>query len=267
MYYLLLFFTFFSFLPIFFILKKRRSSNRLPPGSLGIPIIGQSLSFARALRDNTAEKWLEDRVNKYGPISKLTLFGKPTIFIHGQEANKFVFTGNSLNNQQPTSVQTLLGKRNLTGVSGQDHKRLRGALMTFLKPEVLKQYVGKMDREIKKHFEMHWQGKETVTEIVDNVRSVMFAGYDTIATLTTFMIRHLASDPVVYAEILKEQEEIDAQKSSSEELLTWDDLAKMKYTWRVALEILRIIPPAFGGFRRTQKDTEFGGYVIPEGWQ
>ncbi|KAF5185655.1 Cytochrome p450 [Thalictrum thalictroides] len=104
-------------------------------------------------------------------------------------------------------------------------------------------------------------------EIVDNVRSVMFAGYDTIATLTTFMIRHLASDPVVYAEILKEQEEIDKQKSSSEELLTWDDLAKMKYTWRVALEILRIIPPAFGGFRRTQKDTEFGGYVIPEGWQ
>ncbi|KAF5200004.1 Cytochrome p450 [Thalictrum thalictroides] len=115
------------------------------------------------MRANTAEKWFEDRVNKYGPISKLTLFGTPTVFIHGQAANKFVFTSNTLNNQQPTSVQTLLGKRNLLEVSDEDHKRLRGALMAFLKPEVLKQYVGNMDREIKKHFEMHWQGKQTVT--------------------------------------------------------------------------------------------------------
>ncbi|KAF5191644.1 Beta-amyrin 28-monooxygenase [Thalictrum thalictroides] len=41
----------------------------------------------------------------------------------------------------------------------------------------------------------------------------------------------------------------------------------MKYTWRVALEILRLVPPAFAGFRRTQKDIEFGGYLIPKGWQ
>ncbi|KAG2682218.1 hypothetical protein I3760_11G182100 [Carya illinoinensis] len=41
----------------------------------------------------------------------------------------------------------------------------------------------------------------------------------------------------------------------------------MKYTWRVAMEILRMVPPVFGGFRIAMKDNEFGGYLIPKGWQ
>lgn len=63
-----------------------------------------------------------------------------------------------------------------------------------------------------------------------------------------------------------EQEEIAKSKPLGE-LLKWDDLAKMKYTWRVALEILRTIPPIFGGFRKALKDIEYGGYLIPKGWQ
>ncbi|GAA0162734.1 hypothetical protein LIER_18764 [Lithospermum erythrorhizon] len=35
----------------------------------------------------------------------------------------------------------------------------------------------------------------------------------------------------------------------------------------VAMETLRYIPPVFGGFRTTLKDIEYGGYIIPKGWQ
>jgi cytochrome P450 len=63
-----------------------------------------------------------------------------------------------------------------------------------------------------------------------------------------------------------EQEEIAKTKPSGE-FLTWEDLAKMKHTWRVALETLRMVPPAFGNFRKAQKDIEYGGYLIPKGWQ
>lgn len=41
----------------------------------------------------------------------------------------------------------------------------------------------------------------------------------------------------------------------------------MKYTWRVATETLRMYPPVFCSFRQALKDIEFGGYVIPKGWQ
>lgn len=66
--------------------------------------------------------------------------------------------------------------------------------------------------------------------------------------------------------MVTEQEEIARSKKSGE-LLTWEDLAKMKYTWRVALETLRLVAPIFGGFRKAMNDIEFGGYLIPKGWQ
>ncbi|KAG2682220.1 hypothetical protein I3760_11G182300 [Carya illinoinensis] len=363
-------------MPIFLVISwGRRSSKRLPPGSLGIPLIGESIGFLRAMRANTAEKWLEERITKYGPISKLSLFGKPTVFVSGQAANKFVFTSHSsaISNGQNQSLRMILGERNIFELNAEDHKRVRGALVSFLKPESLKQYVGKMDVEVRKHFEMHWQGKQqvkvlplaktltfdiicsllfglerggrreafvscfqemlegvwsvplnlpftrynrslrasarvqnmlkdlirekrvelehkaasphqdliscllsirnedkeealTVDEIVHNVMVVMVAGFDTSSVLITFIIRLLANEPAVYVSVVQEHEEIAKSKPSGE-FLTWEDLAKMKYTWRVAMETLRMVPPVFGGFRTALKDIEFGGYLIPKGWQ
>ena len=66
--------------------------------------------------------------------------------------------------------------------------------------------------------------------------------------------------------VIAEQEEIAKSKPSGEPL-TWEDLAKMKYTWRLALETLRVFPPIFGGFRKAVTDIEYGGYIIPKGWQ
>jgi len=66
--------------------------------------------------------------------------------------------------------------------------------------------------------------------------------------------------------IITEQEQI-AQSKQKGELLTWDDLAKMKYSWRVAQETLRMVSPIFGGFRKAVQDLEYDGYLIPKGWQ
>lgn len=49
--------------------------------------------------------------------------------------------------------------------------------------------------------------------------------------------------------------------------MTWEDLGKMKYTWRVAMETLRMFTPLYGGFRKTLEDIEYQGYTIPKGWQ
>ncbi|KAL7184013.1 hypothetical protein ACSBR2_026230 [Camellia fascicularis] len=103
-------------------------------------------------------------------------------------------------------------------------------------------------------------------EIEDNAVIIMIAGYDTSSILLTFLIRLLANEPSIYAAIVQEKEEIAKSKTLGE-LLTWDDLSKMQYTWRVAMETLRITPPGFCSFRRVLKDTEFGGCPIPKGWQ
>ncbi|PIN12210.1 Cytochrome P450 CYP4/CYP19/CYP26 subfamily [Handroanthus impetiginosus] len=364
-------------LPIFSLLisrRRRQPSERVPPGPLGIPIIGQSLGLLWAMRANTAEKWIADRAKRYGPISKMSLFGKPTVFIHGQAANKFVFTSDAskMSNQQTESVKMILGDRCLLELSGEDHKRVRNALASFLKPDSLKNYIGKIEEEIRRHLQMHWQGKHRVTvlplmktltfniicsllfgvergarrdtfvqffqemiegmwsipvnipftrfnrslkasakvqkllkdlihekrielekgasphqdlitcllsirgednlelvsehEIIHNVMLIMVAGHDTSSVLITFIIRLLANDPNTHAAVLKEQEEIKNSKPSGD-YLTWEDLGRMKCTWRVAMETLRTVPPVFGGFRKTLEDIEYEGYIIPKGWQ
>ncbi|XP_058742966.1 cytochrome P450 716B1-like [Vicia villosa] len=361
-------------IPIIFLLKQSKPFKRVPPGTLGIPIIGQSLGFLRAMRSNTAEKWIEDRINKYGPISKLNIFGKPTVLIHGQAANKFIFanSGNNIVNQQTKSTKMILGERNLLELSGKDHSRVRGALVSFLKPESLRHYVGKIDEEVRSHLQMHWKGKQQVKvlplmktltfniicsllfglengkqrdqlmnpfralikgvwsvpinapftsynrslresamiqnllkeivrqkkvehekngaksrqdliscllsmvedgkqvltekEIIHNAMLVMVAGHDTSAILITFIIRLLANDQDICAAVLQEQEEIAKGKVLGE-TLTWEDISKMKYTWRVAMETLRRFPPIFGGIRKATTDIEYGGYIIPKGWQ
>ncbi|KAI3716900.1 hypothetical protein L1987_68120 [Smallanthus sonchifolius] len=62
------------------------------------------------------------------------------------------------------------------------------------------------------------------------------------------------------------QEEIATAKAF-EEALTWEDLTKMRYTWRVANEIMRINTPVPLSFRRSKQDVEYGGFIIPKGWQ
>uniref|UniRef100_A0A1W7HBT1 Cytochrome P450 n=1 Tax=Scoparia dulcis TaxID=107240 RepID=A0A1W7HBT1_SCODU len=152
-------------LPVFFLINRRRLPKGVPPGSLGIPIIGQSLSLLWAMRANTAEQWIAERAKRYGPVSKMSLFGKPTVFIYGQAANKFLFAsdGSKMSNHQTESAKVILGDWCLLELSVEDHTRVRNALASFLKPDCLKNYIGKMEEEIRIHLQMHWQGKQTVT--------------------------------------------------------------------------------------------------------
>ncbi|XBH81329.1 hypothetical protein VPH35_106913 [Triticum aestivum] len=357
--------------------KKRRPAN-LPPGSLGLPVIGQSLGLLRAMRGaDGGNRWVQDRIDRYGPVSKLSLFGTPTVLLAGPAANKFLFFSSALSTRQPRSVQRILGENSILDLHGADHRRVRGALLEFLRPDMLKMYVGGIDAEVRRHVEENWAGRGTVTvlplmkrltfdiisallfglergavrdalagdfahmmegmwaipvnlpftafsrslkasgrarrvlagitqekkasrcqpehgnkaprssdlitcllgltdghgerllsdeEIVDNAMVALIAGHDTSSILMTFMVRHLANDDATLAAMVQEHEEIAMNKGDGD-ALTWEDLTKMKFTWRVAQEILRTVPPIFGNFRRALEDVEFDGYLIPKGWQ
>ncbi|KAI3823877.1 hypothetical protein L1987_05322 [Smallanthus sonchifolius] len=105
-------------------------------------------------------------------------------------------------------------------------------------------------------------------EITDNVIVLIIAGYDTTSVLLTFLVRLLANNKSIYSTIVQiaEQQQIESNKEF-EEALTWEDLTKMKYTWRVATEMMRINPPVTLSFRRAKQDIEYGRFIIPKGWQ
>ncbi|CAM0884569.1 unnamed protein product [Alopecurus aequalis] len=355
-------------------LLTRAKKSKVAPGSLGVPVIGQTLGFLRALRRNTGDQWIRDRIDRYGPVSKLSLFGTPTVLLAGgPAANKFLFCSSLLRQRQTRSVHRIIGENSIGDLHGDEHRRVRGALMEFLKPDMLKQYVGRVDAKVRQHLEENWYGRTTVTvlpvmklltfdiatsllfgiepgaardtiavdlarmleglfsipvnlpftrfgrslkasrrvrllldgitrdkqaklrqgkaspnddlitrllsltdgrgdrlmtneEIVQNSIFALIAGHDSTAILVTFMLRQLANDPDNLARMVQEQEEIAKNKADGEPL-TWEDLSKMKFTWRAAQETLRVVPPLFGSFRTAAEDMEFNGYSIPKGWQ
>ncbi|KAF8656627.1 hypothetical protein HU200_060592 [Digitaria exilis] len=105
-----------------------------------------------------------------------------------------------------------------------------------------------------------------VEEITDHVMFLMVAAHDTTAALITFLLRHLDANKDAYAKVLQEQEEIARCKAAGE-ALSWEDLCKMRYTWAAAMETLRMVPPPFSMLRKVLADVEYGGYLIPKGWQ
>ena len=64
----------------------------------------------------------------------------------------------------------------------------------------------------------------------------------------------------------KEQMEI-AKSKELNEMLNWDDLRKMRYTWNAVNEVLRLMPPIFGAFREAITEFNYGGHMIPKGWK
>lgn len=57
------------------------------------------------------------------------------------------------------------------------------------------------------------------------------------------------------------------EKGEDEEVMTMDDMKKMKYTRQVARESMRLFPPIFGSFRKAITDIEYQGFTIPIGWK
>uniref|UniRef100_A0A0E0EC49 Cytochrome P450 n=1 Tax=Oryza meridionalis TaxID=40149 RepID=A0A0E0EC49_9ORYZ len=130
-----------------FVIRRKYSSYNLPPGSLGIPVIGQTISLLRALRSNTDYQWYQDRIKKYGPVSKMSVFGSPTVLLTGPAANRFVFSNQDLIITETKAANALIGRSILT-LSGEELKQVRSALQGYLRTEMVTKYIRKMDEEV-----------------------------------------------------------------------------------------------------------------------
>ncbi|XP_004517250.1 taxadiene 5-alpha hydroxylase [Cicer arietinum] len=110
------------------------------------------------------------------------------------------------------------------------------------------------------------QGEISEKEIIDNVVLLVFAAHDTTSFAVAMTFKMMAQHPDCYDKVLQEHVNIMRNKRWGESL-NIEDIKKMKYTWQVARESMRLFPPIFGSFRKAIIDIEYEGFTIPKGWK
>ncbi|BAY45052.1 cytochrome P450 [Scytonema sp. HK-05] len=129
------------------------SSHSLPPGSFGLPLIGETLSFLKE-RD-----FLKNRQNKYGSIFKTKIFGQPTVVMIGSQANRFIMSSHKdcfSHDGWPDTFKSLLGNKVLLLQEGDEHRRKRKLLMPTLHGSALSNYLPKIE-EISRNYLQQWE--------------------------------------------------------------------------------------------------------------
>lgn len=100
----------------------------------------------------------------------------------------------------------------------------------------------------------------SLDELKDQILLLLFAGHETLTSAIASYCLLLAQNPQVWKNLQAEQ------TSFADQPLTLETLKQMTYLDWVLREVLRLIPPVGGGFRKVLQPCELGGYRIPAGW-
>ncbi|KAL2317131.1 hypothetical protein Fmac_031007 [Flemingia macrophylla] len=126
-------------------LQRRRRERRvgLPPGRMGLVLVGETLELVSAYRSENPEPFIDERVKRYGPIFKTHVLGEPTVFSTEPETNRFILMneGKLFECSYPASISNLLGKHSLVLMKGSLHKRMHSLTMSFANSAIIKDHL------------------------------------------------------------------------------------------------------------------------------
>ncbi|GAB2300134.1 hypothetical protein Dimus_034173 [Dionaea muscipula] len=103
-------------------------------------------------------------------------------------------------------------------------------------------------------------------EIIDLIITLLYSGYETISATSMMAVKYLHDHPRALEELRIEHMGIRARKSPDEPI-NWEDYKSMKFTRAVILEASRLATIVNGVLRKTTRDMEINGYMIPKGWR
>lgn len=120
----------------------KRAQQPLPPGSSGLPLVGETLAF---LKDSFA--FVAQRSAKHGPIFRTHLLGKPAVVMIGPDASaKFIDTnviGRA--DSAPPHIVDLFAGQSLPFLDDSTHRDRKALVLHAFTPEALASYLPALD--------------------------------------------------------------------------------------------------------------------------
>jgi cytochrome P450 family 90 subfamily A1 len=113
------------------------ATKKLPPGSVGLPLIGETLKLIAAYKTENPEPFIAERVRRHGRLFTTHVFGERTVFSADPDFNRMVLCGEGraapvVECSYPSSICTLLGQHSLLLMRlGSRHKRLHSLTLAL----------------------------------------------------------------------------------------------------------------------------------------
>ncbi|KDP29666.1 hypothetical protein JCGZ_18828 [Jatropha curcas] len=123
--------------------RNPKCNGVLPPGSMGLPLLGETLQLLIPRYSLDLHPFIRKRIQRYGPIFRSNVAGRPIVFTADPELNHYIFI------QERRLVElwymdtfsnlfVLDGESRPTGATGYIHKYMRGLFLTHFGAERLK---------------------------------------------------------------------------------------------------------------------------------
>ncbi|XP_030534352.1 cytochrome P450 90A1-like isoform X2 [Rhodamnia argentea] len=262
----------------------RRRLLPLPPGTLGLPLVGETLQLISAYKTENPEPFIDERVGRFGTLFTTHVFGEPTVFSADPETNRFILQneGRLFECSYPGSIANLLGKHSLLLMTGGLHKRMHSLTMSFANSSIIRDHLlVDIDRLVRLNLRS-WSDRillmEEAKKITFELMVKQLMSYDPgdwteslrkeyVLVIEGFFTLPFPLFSTTYRRAIQEEhEKIRANKNRSEGL-EWNDYKSMPFTQCVINETLRVANIISGVFRRTMADVQIKGYTIPKGWK
>jgi cytochrome P450 len=131
--------------------------STLPPGRDGLPLVGETLSFAK-----NPFRFLEERLAAHGRFFRSSVLGRKTAVVAGPEAAGRFLDPNVVMREgsMPPHVQELFGGRSLPLLDGETHRARKTAVVAALNRAALTAYLPVVQETIERYFRRWSQAGE-----------------------------------------------------------------------------------------------------------
>ncbi|KAI7744779.1 hypothetical protein M8C21_005135 [Ambrosia artemisiifolia] len=230
----------------------------LPPGTMGWPLFGETTDFLKQ-----GPSFMKNQRTRYGSVFKSHILGCPTIVSMDPELNRYILMneGKGILPGYPQSMLEILGKSNIAAMALLSSlKQICGVESSSLSdqfmPEFSKLVLGTLSLPINIPNTNYHRGLQARKNVVRML----------VSTTSMMAVKYLHDHPRVLEELRKEHLGIRERKMA-EDPLDWNDYKSMKFTRAVIFETSRLATIVNGVLRKTTKEMELNGFVIPEGWR
>nr|AFK34466.1 unknown [Lotus japonicus] len=159
--------------------------GKLPPGSMGLPLLGESLQFFSPNTSSDIPPFVKQRMKRYGPIFKTNLVGRPVVVSTDPDLNHFIFQqeGQTFQSWYPDTFTEIFGKQNVGSLHGFMYKYLKNLVLNLFGPESLKKMLSEVEQSTSRTLQ-EWscqdsvELKEATAEMIFDLTAKKLISYD-----------------------------------------------------------------------------------------